>query len=497
MLFSSVADVEALNERIERSPHGSAPEWVRQVADAEHPTQKLLENYQYCLLGADILTGIAAFVAAALLLPVMDLTEMRLNVVAHVSIFVPCWMLMAFVMRHYTLSLRSPLMRIGDMISVLTPGTIAGIAITYMLNPMWLTFRLYYVLAFAIGVMCYAATRAITAAVIPEEYVLRLVAVMGTGEESVAAVRHLTERSRGAGYRVVGLVQTEGEPVDVDAVDGYPVIASLADCPGGLFKHYVNTLIFPQSGALSEMMTRSLARCDAVGIDVMRFEAAYEGLTKRAALFHTGQDWLARLESVRYNKYATRLKRLLDITVTLCVLPIAAAIIGLCALLIKVFSPGPVFYSQVRVGKDGRYFRFTKLRTMVCDAEKNTGPVWAKKDDPRVTPLGRILRKLRLDELPQLWHVLTGHMSLVGPRPERPAFVNRFAQEIPLYERRLSVSPGITGWAQINHRYDTCTDDVIEKLRYDLYYVRNVSAGLDLQILFRTIGVMLGRKGAQ
>jgi lipopolysaccharide/colanic/teichoic acid biosynthesis glycosyltransferase len=148
------------------------------------------------------------------------------------------------------------------------------------------------------------------------------------------------------------------------------------------------------------------------------------------------------------------------------------------------------------VGKDGRVFSFLKLRTMVVDAEKETGPVWATAADPRATPLGRFLRKTRLDELPQLFLVLRGDMSIIGPRPERPFFVQQFMQQIPLYEKRLMVRPGITGWAQIHHNYDRNTDDVIEKLRYDLYYIRHLSFSLDLQIVLRTLGVMVSTKGA-
>jgi len=155
-----------------------------------------------------------------------------------------------------------------------------------------------------------------------------------------------------------------------------------------------------------------------------------------------------------------------------------------------------VFYRHSRVGRNGRHFTLAKLRTMIPDAEAETGPVWAAENDPRVTGIGRILRMMRLDELPQLLHVLTGQMSLIGPRPERPPIAEQLKQEIPLYETRLLVRPGITGWAQINHKYDSSTEDVIEKLRYDLYYIRNISFGLDLQILLRTIGVVLGRKGA-
>ena len=159
--------------------------------------------------------------------------------------------------------------------------------------------------------------------------------------------------------------------------------------------------------------------------------------------------------------------------------------------------PGPVFYRQERVGYRGKRFYLTKLRTMGLDAEKETGPVWAQEDDPRVTTFGRILRRARIDELPQLFHVLTGEMGLVGPRPERPYFVAEWAQRLPSYHERSRVLPGITGWAQVNHHYDGCFDDVCEKLRYDLYYIRRRSWALDLDTLRRTVGVIVHGHGAR
>jgi len=222
--------------------------------------------------------------------------------------------------------------------------------------------------------------------------------------------------------------------------------------------------------------------------------SAFEALTKRAAILFAGTQWIARLETARRTKYATRLKRVVDVAICLLLLPIALVIVALAAIAIKLTSRGPVFYAHKRVGIEGRDFTFVKLRTMIQDAERDTGPVWATPDDPRITTVGRILRRLRLDEVPQLWSVLKGDMSLVGPRPERPHFVEQFRPQIPLYEKRLMVRPGITGWAQVNHPYDTCPEDVIEKLRYDLYYIRHISFSLDLQILVHTVGVMLSNR---
>jgi lipopolysaccharide/colanic/teichoic acid biosynthesis glycosyltransferase len=194
------------------------------------------------------------------------------------------------------------------------------------------------------------------------------------------------------------------------------------------------------------------------------------------------------------NRYA-EFKRAIDILFALPGVLIAAPIVGLLALLVKLTSRGPAFYLQERVGKDGRVFKIVKLRTMVQNAEADTGPVWASANDPRETALGRILRRTHLDELPQLWNVLKGDMSLIGPRPERPVFVEKFRREIPNYTARLAVRPGITGWAQVNHVYDQTVEDVRRKVQYDCEYIDRMGWGIDLKIMVATAKRMLGRRG--
>jgi sugar transferase (PEP-CTERM system associated) len=169
----------------------------------------------------------------------------------------------------------------------------------------------------------------------------------------------------------------------------------------------------------------------------------------------------------------------------------------LTALAVRLSSKGPILYRQRRVGHDGHLFTLCKFRSMYVDAEERTGAVWAKIDDPRITPIGRWLRRLRLDELPQLWNVVKGEMSIVGPRPERPEFVELLSQRIPYYRQRLAVKPGITGWAQINHKYGDTELDALIKLEFDLYYIKNLTPALDFYIIFHTLKVMLLSKGAQ
>jgi exopolysaccharide biosynthesis polyprenyl glycosylphosphotransferase len=169
----------------------------------------------------------------------------------------------------------------------------------------------------------------------------------------------------------------------------------------------------------------------------------------------------------------------------------------LVAIAIKLESKGPIFYQQNRCTENGKTFKILKFRSMVDNAEALTGPQWASENDPRITRVGNFLRRYRIDEIPQIWNVLRGDMSFVGPRPERPEFVKQLSQEIPYYEERHSVKPGITGWAQVCYRYGASTDDALEKLKYDLFYVKNMSFALDLLILFRTIKIMLLHSGAR
>lgn len=188
-------------------------------------------------------------------------------------------------------------------------------------------------------------------------------------------------------------------------------------------------------------------------------------------------------------------KRLIDIVVSSVVLLAGAPVWIIIAALIRITSPGPAVYRQKRVGQHGLPFTMYKYRTMHDDAEAHSGPVWAQENDPRYTRIGRWLRKTRLDEIPQFWNVLKGDMSLVGPRPERPFFVERLSEEIPLYSRRHRVKPGITGWAQVKWKYDTSLDDVRQKVKYDLFYIENVNLRMDFKILFRTIRTTLLGKG--
>lgn len=217
-------------------------------------------------------------------------------------------------------------------------------------------------------------------------------------------------------------------------------------------------------------------------------------LKKIAERFH---QYLASVESMRRmqpSKGYLIIKRCIDILVGIIGLLLLSPIFLVMAIAIKLDSSGPVFFSQKRVGKNGKMFMIHKFRTMVKDAEAKTGPIWAKNEDPRITKVGKFLRKTKLDELPQLWNLLKGQMTLVGPRPERPEFTEQFVQIIPAFARRLDVTQGITGLAQLRNGYDDCPISIYKKLRFDVKYMKVMSLSVDIRLLMETIRAVLLRR---
>jgi exopolysaccharide biosynthesis polyprenyl glycosylphosphotransferase len=240
-------------------------------------------------------------------------------------------------------------------------------------------------------------------------------------------------------------------------------------------------------------LVRTLSLLHEQGTQITPMFALYQDLTGRVPVSHLGEmSFVALPVNVKSTARTYQvLKRVFDFTLALLMLLLATPLLPLIALAIKLDSPGPAFFTQVRVGRGGKPFRIIKFRSMRADAEMGTGAVWAANYDKRVTRVGRFLRKSRLDEIPQLLNVLKGEMSFVGPRPERPEFDEELEREIPFYRARRAVRPGLTGWAQVNHGYGNTLHDALRKVEYDLYYIKNESLYLDLLILLRTVAVVL------
>ena len=239
----------------------------------------------------------------------------------------------------------------------------------------------------------------------------------------------------------------------------------------------------------------ALLQCRLAGISVREQEALYERITGKIALQALRPSYLIFNEGFAAHPWTDLLKRAVDVTMSSLMILLSWPLMLVTAIAVRMDTPGPILFRQERIGRDGLPFTLLKFRSMRADAEAATGPVWAVEDDPRVTRAGRFIRRARLDELPQLFNILAGQMSLVGPRPERPVFVEELSKRIPYFRQRHIVKPGLTGWAQINYRYGASFEDAVQKLQYDLFYIKNQSFLFDLSILFNTVKIVILRKG--
>jgi exopolysaccharide biosynthesis polyprenyl glycosylphosphotransferase len=301
-------------------------------------------------------------------------------------------------------------------------------------------------------------------------------------------------KNRGLGHEVVGFVDERQAVLD-ENIDGLPVLGKYSDLKRIVKEKKVKGLVISHQSNSHNEILRIMRLVVDLPIHIYVVPDLYDVISGH---FHSNLVHGVELKELfpqHMPAWQVRFKRFMDIAVAALLLFLSLPLTLFSAFLIRR-DGGPIFYSQERVGLYGKKFMVHKFRTMRVDAEKG-GPQWAKKHDDRITPVGKFLRRSRIDEIPQLWCVLKGDMSMVGPRPEREFFIEQLKKEIPLYVSRMKMKPGLTGWAQVRHHYDTSIEDVEEKLKYDLYYFENMSLLLDLQILFRTVWVVLTGHGAQ
>ena len=318
--------------------------------------------------------------------------------------------------------------------------------------------------------------------------------VVGSGENAIEIAREILGR-KDAGYRIVGFVDNEPALVGKSLLNP-KVIGVSRDLDQIVRRENVDRIVVSMGERRGQFPTNELLHLSlGGGVSIEEGASFYERLTGRVSLDMIRPSWLIFSGRGRQARIAglfrSVMHRLVALIGGLMSLPVAL----LTMILIKIESPGPVLYKQERLGKNGKPFVIMKFRSMRVDAEKE-GPVWASSGDDRATRVGRVIRKIRVDEIPQFWNILRGEMSFVGPRPERPHFVSQLAEEIPYYEQRHLIAPGLTGWAQIKYPYGASIEDARQKLQYDLYYIKNQSLVLDAIILFETIKIILFGRGA-
>lgn len=296
------------------------------------------------------------------------------------------------------------------------------------------------------------------------------------------------------GYKVVGFVRLNDSQNDVED-QSLNVLGSTEELAAIIAANDIDDVLIAFESSEHDKLLDVISHIENSRVSIKILPDMYDIISGQARTSQIYGFPLIEIMPHIMQPWEESAKRVMDIVISILILITTAPLWFIIGIAIKINSPGPLVYSQERVGKDGKVFRMHKFRSMKQDAESKTGPVWATENDPRITSVGWFLRKTRLDEIPQFFDVLRGDMSLVGPRPERPAFVEKLAKEVPLYKRRLIVKPGITGWAQIKQGYDTSIEDVKSKVRYDIFYIENMSFRMDLKILIMTVYVMIAGKG--
>ena len=312
--------------------------------------------------------------------------------------------------------------------------------------------------------------------------------LVGTNAGAIALAAELCDR-KDLGVDIVGFVETDSPGHSGSAAA--PIIGTVEDIPAIVRARSVDRVVVSLTDARGKLPMDKLLEMKLDGVQFAHLASVYEEYTGKIAVENLRPSWLIFSSGFSKTRLLTIAKRALDITAALLGIALSAPMQLLVAAAVRLTSRGPVVFLQNRVGLDGKIFVMRKFRSMREDAEAATGPVWARADDDRVTPIGRFLRRTRLDELPQLWNVLLGDMSLVGPRPERPEFVATLTHGIPFYGQRHVVKPGVTGWAQVRYTYGASDEDAMQKLQYDLFYIKHMSVWLDLYIMVRTVKVVL------
>ncbi|PYR62596.1 MAG: hypothetical protein DMF91_06115 [Acidobacteria bacterium] len=321
-----------------------------------------------------------------------------------------------------------------------------------------------------------------------EEHVL----IVGTGPLARTVATQILAQHDFA-YRIVGFI--DDAPGGEHAGDAL-VLGTAADLPDVIARHHVDRIVVGLADRRGKLPLNELLHAKMSGVRIEDAATIYERITGKILTDGLNPSWLIFSDGFNASRVTRVVKRGVDLLLALVGLVLAAPLMLLTAIAIRLDSPGAVFYCQDRVGENGRLFTLCKFRSMRADAENGT-PIWAEARDDRVTRVGRLIRLSRIDELPQFWNVLRGDMSFVGPRPERPFFVEQLVVAIPYYNERHAVKPGVTGWAQVKYRYGASIEEAMEKLRYDLYYIKHQSIVFDLTIVIDTVKVILSGKGAK
>jgi exopolysaccharide biosynthesis polyprenyl glycosylphosphotransferase len=406
------------------------------------------------------------------------------------------WLLLAAANDYFELKIAASRMKTLQRLLLITAQTWVVYIIVFFLSPVGALprlFILYYGIASFILIAAWRFSRPFLVGWVSER---RRTLIIGAGASAESMITAIRDEASGE-YDVRGIIA--GVEQVGRLVNDVPVLGTGADMMNFVLRDRITQIIVTDSAQLDAETFQGVMDAYEAGITIAPMALEYERITGRVPIHHISGDWaivfltISNADGV-FDPFPP-LKRALDVALALIGLTVFVVIFPLVAVILWIDSPGSIFYTQVRVGRNGRLFRLYKLRSMIPDAERESGAVFSRRGDPRVTRFGYIMRKTRLDEVPQLINVLRGDMSIVGPRPERPEHVERLTARTPFYRTRLIVRPGLTGWAQVRYQYGSTDEDAEVKLQYDLYYIRHQSLLLDINIMLRTIRKIISLSG--
>jgi len=417
------------------------------------------------------------------------------------------WVVFSILLGIYNLLTAASPMRSAWMASVAGSFTILLFSVIPYLSTPLPQSRLSILFFPALTIATLALWRTFYGLILAQSTFSQRILIIGAGwsGQTLARVLHggLEEHQEASfdkhiGYQVLGFVDDDPEKLGQD-IEGASVLIAHTGLVSLVQRYRPDQVVIcitaPQN--LRPELFDAILEVRKLGVPITTMASLYEKVTGRVPVEHVGHNLSAIFEvnhSALHRLYMA-LRRSIDFFVGLQGCLLLGLVIPFVWMMNRIYSPGPLFYRQERIGQGGNSFDIIKFRSMMIDAEKFSGAVWAEEDDPRITKIGRFLRLTRLDEIPQFVNILKGEMSLIGPRPERPHFVELLAQEIPFYQTRHAIKPGLTGWAQVCYRYGASTKDAHIKLQYDLFYIKHQGAFLDLKVVLKTVGVVLGFKG--
>jgi exopolysaccharide biosynthesis polyprenyl glycosylphosphotransferase len=402
------------------------------------------------------------------------------------SIAFAIWLIVFYIAGVYSLSnIRNDLQSFITTSQAMGINILLAVSLFYIIPQTQLAPKTILLITGIIFFVLYIGWRRLMYQSISSKAFKRRVLIIGNNN-AVAELTKILDNNPQYGYELAAVLSHDAK----NQIGNLPDYADSEQLQTILKKHHISIVVMDKHSRDSGKLISNLYKHLDKRLEFISLSQFYEDITKKISLESIDQFWfLENLQEGKKRLYDVG-KRTIDIFASVLGIIISIILMPLLSVTVLLTSGKPIFFTQIRLGKNGKPFKAIKFRTMVKDAEKH-GPQWASQNDPRITPLGAFLRKSRLDEVPQLWNVLRGEMSFVGPRPERPEFVEELEKKIPFYRERLLVKPGITGWAQINYRYGASINDAIKKLQFDLYYVKNRSLILDLGVILKTIKTVL------